>query len=601
MMDPDTVPPSLYGSIYGRGIDLNLSLDSLEDSDTDSLSEERKYQSELQNWISNNEETVFQTTEGSSHGDPKLGDTEVQGTSPPDERTAHWDSRSQDTPSTYSELRYDPNWRRHQILLNTSPPHDEDLLDVSFSFSGRLSPDEILLNKSAEREELITVPQNPEPLSDVPPKPKRNPATMKPVHSKGARNDEWHLDVNKARSLAQQEAAQNDFIEKNKVTLGVRSHKSHSYLHMHRRKADESKSDQGSGKSNSASQPVTEMKHNAHDIPGTTEVGFPNNNVKQTVSISTNMANTSTGTDVTQQERTGFSSGPPANECPAAATYPHRHVYSPGVPKDVYLSAEEPQVQRKASLHPHIISQRLYHDRNTNEKLETVRDTWDHCSYSGLSQTDVQALQEPSVPSSVKCIADHYISMPNQIIQPKKTPYEGYDLQAATDSSLSDKSECDGGLRHSGVIQNQMIKNTQMDEKHQKMLIGYLKQEVKLGGIGPTYTMSQEKKEQLRQQKEYAKLIQERNRSRPIKAREMPVVQNEKHQGKRQKSLEYAKKVPRPQPSPKAPDEMRAEVPERRAMSHDSLFPQIKLLEELQARHEKEKAAVASLRALHIK
>ncbi|KAM5132714.1 jhy protein homolog [Mantella aurantiaca] len=134
-----------------------------------------------------------------------------------------------------------------------------------------------------------------------------------------------------------------------------------------------------------------------------------------------------------------------------------------------------------------------------------------------------------------------------------------------------------------------------------QMLISYLKQEVKLGGIGPSHIISQERKEQLRQQKEYAKIIQERNRNKPMKVREMPMVQNDNIKGPRQKSLEYARSIPRPEQSSKAATSEKQLVGGvRRAMSYDTLLPHNKLLDDLKARHEQEKVAVASISALHL-
>ncbi|XP_075047685.1 jhy protein homolog [Mixophyes fleayi] len=588
-MEPDSVLSSLYSTFHGRGMDLNLSLDSLEDLDSDSLSEERIYQSELQNRICNTDEMVLQTTERAGDGDTKIGDVDMSDTSQQEERTTQSDNRSQDTQPTYSELRYDPNWRRHQSLLNTSPQDEEDLSDVSSGFSDQLSPEELISDTSGERDHI-----------NGNQKAKKSPATAKGAHSKHVRSrrggGHQNVAITDQAANSAQEAARKDFIERNRATLGVRTQKTHSYLHIHKQKAEESKSDQGGGKSDvvqTKSVSHQEMKCDASIMPESIgETGFPSGLVKQMVSNTTNMANPSSDIDVSVQDNLRF-----LNECPIGTSYPDRRVYPPGASKDTYVSPEGPG--QMVLFHHQIKPQKLKHGQQIIKKFETAGDTLDNYTHSGFSQIDVQ---EPSVCSAVTCNTDNYIFMPNHIIQLKSAPCEAYarsysDLQAVTGTALYETRK--GEDTHPGANQQQLIKNNQMEEKHQKKLISFLKQEVKLGGIGPTYTMSQEKKEQLRQQREYAKMIQERNRNIPMKARETEVVRNDQNKGKRQKSLEYAKNLPRPQPSPKASGETR--VKERRAMSYDSLFPQIKLLEDLQIRHEKEKVAVAALSALHIK
>eukprot|EP00079_Xenopus_tropicalis_P037413 XP_017951184.1 PREDICTED: uncharacterized protein C11orf63 homolog [Xenopus tropicalis] len=131
---------------------------------------------------------------------------------------------------------------------------------------------------------------------------------------------------------------------------------------------------------------------------------------------------------------------------------------------------------------------------------------------------------------------------------------------------------------------------------------GYVNKEIKLGGIGPSYTISKEKKEQLHNQKEYAKAIQERNRNTTATVPKAPEVQTEKsdrNKGARHKGLDYAKNIPKPQLLPKPTDQKKEETAPQ-PIVHDHFSSQIKLLEELQMRHEREKVAVAALSALHI-
>ncbi|NWX84891.1 JHY protein, partial [Nothoprocta ornata] len=124
---------------------------------------------------------------------------------------------------------------------------------------------------------------------------------------------------------------------------------------------------------------------------------------------------------------------------------------------------------------------------------------------------------------------------------------------------------------------------------------------VRLGGLGPDYEAVREKVEKLRQQKEYAKQINEHNMKNITSVQRSPAKPNVTTSVSRQKALEYAKKIPRPKTFvTRQPEE---EVREERVLSQilrRHHLPQIASLETLQDRHEKEKQVVAAFRALHI-
>ncbi|XP_010224994.1 PREDICTED: uncharacterized protein C11orf63-like, partial [Tinamus guttatus] len=69
---------------------------------------------------------------------------------------------------------------------------------------------------------------------------------------------------------------------------------------------------------------------------------------------------------------------------------------------------------------------------------------------------------------------------------------------------------------------------------------------VRLGGLGPDYEAVKEKKEKLRQQKEYAKQIKEHNMKNMTSVQRLPAKPKVTTSVSRQKALEYAKKIPRP-------------------------------------------------------
>ncbi|XP_010721952.1 jhy protein homolog isoform X2 [Meleagris gallopavo] len=125
--------------------------------------------------------------------------------------------------------------------------------------------------------------------------------------------------------------------------------------------------------------------------------------------------------------------------------------------------------------------------------------------------------------------------------------------------------------------------------------------DVKLGGLGPDYEAIKEKKEKLKQQKEYAQRIKEHNMKNIALVQRLPTKPQVISSVSRQKALEYAKKIPKPKTfTARQSDE---EVKEERVLlptlKGDSL-PPITSLETLQSRHEKEKQVVAAFRTLHI-
>ncbi|NXA51045.1 JHY protein, partial [Nothocercus julius] len=124
---------------------------------------------------------------------------------------------------------------------------------------------------------------------------------------------------------------------------------------------------------------------------------------------------------------------------------------------------------------------------------------------------------------------------------------------------------------------------------------------VRLGGLGPDYEAVKEKVEKLRQQKEYAKQIKERNMKNITSVQKLPAKPKVTTSVSRQKALEYAKKIPRPKTFvTRQPEE---EVKDEEVLSQilrRNHLPQIASLETLQERHEKEKQVVAAFRTLHI-
>uniref|UniRef100_A0ABM5EQ46 Jhy protein homolog isoform X1 n=2 Tax=Pogona vitticeps TaxID=103695 RepID=A0ABM5EQ46_9SAUR len=181
-------------------------------------------------------------------------------------------------------------------------------------------------------------------------------------------------------------------------------------------------------------------------------------------------------------------------------------------------------------------------------------------------------------------------------------------LRGESDSRLNLES-CEGSPRvlnrsnsEGCLLQMEKEKEKKDKEKRQSYRTkGYMKMDVKLGGLGPDYEAVKEKSEKVKQQKEYARHIQENNMKNIANSRKpQPRLEN-KLGASRQKALEYAKTIPKPKlfvsrPSEPEPKDERNLA---RTLNGENL-PPISSLESLQNRHEKEKQVVAAFKTLHI-
>ncbi|XP_073459308.1 jhy protein homolog [Aquarana catesbeiana] len=579
VMDPNSL---VTQAAYSRpDINLRLSLDSLEDSleddDSDSLSEERRYQSELQNRIhvkdnflhivNGESEDVQKDDMGISHQDHPSG--------------GHNHSRAQAVETSYSELRYDPDWRRKWNLQDRSSEDEEDALDVSPRYSDLLSPEDPRhrphgSNTSAVQGQNVTTLHS-DAKSKITTHTTTQPAKHQSSNERTSHGRELYQNrttTNKRADVEPQDAARKDFIEKNKASLGVRSQRNNSYLHLYKKNNDEISSDQNTGKPvSSESQPAIGALEMRSTAPTEEQISTDGRS-KERRSKMTNMESRV----LVRKDNMEFSFGQLRDEPQKTDSLPPERF------RDLYLPPQEDaEIHTRSFVNWNMKPQELTLNGNLGV---TAGDSFDN--HYGFSQFKRQSLQDFSVTSPATHNFNHDTFLP-----------EHNDPQKNSLSKDSVKSRD----RESNTNNNaqQARKGKRVEEKNQKMLINYLKQDIKLGGIGPSYIISQEKKEQLKQQKEYAKIIREHNRNKPMKACEMPIVQDEdNNKGTRQKSLEYARRIPRPQQSPKASSEKQSDGGMRRAMSYDTLLPHNKLLEDLKARHEQEKVAVAALGALHI-
>ncbi|XP_039220022.1 jhy protein homolog isoform X1 [Crotalus tigris] len=130
---------------------------------------------------------------------------------------------------------------------------------------------------------------------------------------------------------------------------------------------------------------------------------------------------------------------------------------------------------------------------------------------------------------------------------------------------------------------------------------GYVKMDVRLGGLGPDYETIKEKSEKMKHQKVYAKQVNEQNLKNISSARKPQLKTEDKSVVSRQKALEYAKTIPKPRlfVSRSSEQETKEEKNLARTLNGENL-PPISSLESLQNRHEKEKQVVAAFKTLHI-
>ncbi|XP_038635116.1 jhy protein homolog isoform X2 [Scyliorhinus canicula] len=136
-----------------------------------------------------------------------------------------------------------------------------------------------------------------------------------------------------------------------------------------------------------------------------------------------------------------------------------------------------------------------------------------------------------------------------------------------------------------------------------------LKQDVKLGGLGPDYNSAQEKAEKMKRQKEYAKQVKDQNLKVDSKSsnslpKTSASIENKAATSSRKLALEYARNIHRPKPQATKPRNANeksetGEFPEYGQYAQLDPSHNI-LLAMMQQRHDKEKQIVAGFKAMHV-
>ncbi|CAM5171795.1 unnamed protein product [Eretmochelys imbricata] len=268
LIQPHDHHTNLKGPSLSEG-NWHPSLHDSQESDSESLTQEIQYQLELQKWICENEVLVGQSSDElendsldeDSLEEKSLNESEganydkVQFSNGKDYGKQNHNNESKQQPTDrYCNLRYNPNWksnkedpkfsevnRRHRVIEKIPQGSCQD----SFYFPSKhiLEENNQLVERqnvsSAFDTELLSLDDQPVGISSAPfrlhTKEDLSADDCQYKHSSST-----YSDVFSPRSVeVQQQRAKKDFVEKNKLTLGLATQKQDSYLHWHSRKREE--------------------------------------------------------------------------------------------------------------------------------------------------------------------------------------------------------------------------------------------------------------------------------------------------------------------------------------------------------------------------
>ncbi|KAF7241237.1 hypothetical protein EYD10_12279, partial [Varanus komodoensis] len=718
---------------------------SQNDSDSESLAQERQYQLELQKRICESEELVGQSDDGleqdsleedsleeqSSAGEEELEVGETQripkrsGCGKENSREA---SAQEEIVDRYSELRYNPDWKNSKeeavfVELDELHQEDEEEEEILSVVPHHLSCSPSQFRPTCRDHQLLGRPQNIPPAFSRPPLNSCDPPAKVSSRPYRLHNDQKELvaicpfdggsnqwsDSSSSPVKEFKRKYGKDFIEKNKLTLGLATQQTNTYLQLHGTKEREEPQGQVYqykrpvvGRTN-LSEAVSPKEsslggspiHNAFKTQvelRSQDVGC--HNILECGNIQTSSSSYAEVSDVEPGGRRGlhhrFYPNPsvpalcpsitdnskqdsefatdPANIVPrngkqnsmnvsiARNSFPLSSyqsslgLHSPctGEKKKKYQYLPENSVgshyqypyQRTVSeplsvarhgkrqnLLRHQSISRIHHDgiqrplkgevlcQNPRQKY-TEKIPGSYASgNSGPSQPPAHDLIRALSPTTrliqaaerqhreICQLADDHLggiqftSMFPPIIQRGESDPQLNKESHKESQPLMNRSNSEGYLL-------QMEKQKERKEKENRKgsrTKGYMKMDVKLGGLGPDYEMIKEKSEKIKQQKKYAKHVQEHNMKNITSTRKPQPRSEIKSAASRQKALQYAKTIPKPKLFVSRPLEQEPEDEKHPAHTlNGATLPPISSLESLQNRHEKEKQAVAAFKTLHI-
>ncbi|KAG6931130.1 hypothetical protein G0U57_002180 [Chelydra serpentina] len=245
------------------------SLHDSQESDSESLTQEIQYQLELQKRIYENEVLVGQSSdelendsldedsleekslnesEGANYDKVQFSNGKEYG------KQTHYNESKQQPTDRYCNLRYNPNWKSNKegakfSELNRRHHVAEKIPRGSSQDSAYLLSKDVFEenNQLVERQnvysafdtELLSLDDQPVGISSAPFR----------LHTEGEpsaddcqykHSSSTYSDVFSPRSVeVQQQRTKKDFVEKNKLTLGLATQNQDSYLHLHSRKREE--------------------------------------------------------------------------------------------------------------------------------------------------------------------------------------------------------------------------------------------------------------------------------------------------------------------------------------------------------------------------
>ncbi|KAM9654586.1 jhy protein homolog isoform 7-T7 [Morphnus guianensis] len=541
LMQPDFHPANWKRPSVSEG-DFPSSLHDSQESDSESLVQERQYQLELQQRIRENEELVGLCSDELEND--SLEDS-LEEMSLKEQEGAEYDTnqytngiqkndgngRKQQSVDKYFSLRYNPNWKNTKEVAEfceaekacqVAGGSSVDFSQDSFYLHSNGSPEEKNQQEAKSQDSFsefgTELLRCHEPNVMVGNEPFR-------LHTKRKESaDDCHFKASpstygSAFSLQIQEhrpqRAKKDFVKKNKRTLGLHSEKINSYLQLHSKKQ--------------------EVLHQ--------EPLFAGDN-------STN-----------------------------GQAHPHQR----NISSTFNVNFQE-LVKDQGSLQD--CKRHIYADKSSPTAP---------CTTSQFTQTTERHHQEITRLTEAHLADKHLFSLLPPII-PQVEGGSEVDPESGEGNQVKiSRSNSEGYLMQMEKQNQPKVSKKPCSSK------AYINLNVKLGGLGPDYEAIKEKKEKLKQQKEYAKQIKEHNMKSIASVQRLPTKPQVISSVSRQKALEYAKTIPRPKTftARQSDEEVKEERVLPQTLNGDSL-PQIASLETLQNRHEMEKRVVAAFRTLHI-
>ncbi|XP_061448682.1 jhy protein homolog [Rhineura floridana] len=712
---------------------------SQSESDSESLAQEIQYQFELQKRIHRSKELVGQSCEelqkdnldedsleekclsGEEDSDGEV--TRVPNGSNSGEEKCSSASNKEEIVDRYSELRYNPNWKNNKEaagftgLDKSLQEEDEDLPFLSLDSNGSPSQFRFIYRDRQHKKKAKNIPSgfDKELLNSC-----DQPANVSNgscrLHDKEQEvvvlchynsNPSIHSDSSSTHIEEFKQRPEKDFVEKNKLTLGLITQQNNSYLHLHGKKQSEDyqgQAHQYKRPEMSATDPsqATSLKENSlsgsplwHQLGALVELRSQQARCHNALEFENTHTNSNSYREVSDLEQDARAplhhrlhpnpsvaasaancSGQGSQFSPDPASVVHQHgkqnsmnlltfarnPLQPSSPQN-FLEFHSPctaEKKKKNQRDPENASgahRQSPYRCTVSEPQSTAshgkcRNLIGHKSFpdvcnAGLQQpvngevwslkprqiytkkipsSHVSGNSEPSQPSVHNLI--RALSPATRLIQAAEQHHREISQLADDHLAVSQfasmfppiiqRGESDSQLNMESCEESQPVLSRsnsegyllQMEKQKEKRekenrkgprTKGYVKMDIKLGGLGPDYETIKEKSEKIKQQKEYAKQIKEHNMKNITSVWKPQPRSENKSVVSRQKALEYAKTIPKPKLFVSRPTEQEPKDEKNlaRTLNGENL-PPISSLESLQNRHEKEKQVVAAFKTLHI-